>query len=159
MAKYGPAGKSEVWWVTTIASAAAPTATELNAGVDLTSFIKTLPDLPRTGNLIDVAVLSSTFEARQRGTVGGDVASGEFLRDDATDTAYTTLTEGAEGFICVARKGLATAGTWAISDEVDVFPATVNTIADGNPGRNDADFFVAEWALTANPTRAFSVAA
>ena len=159
MAKYGPAGVSEVWWVTTIALPAAPTAIELNAGVDLTSFVRTLPDVPRSGNTIDVAVLSSKFEARQVGTRGGDVATIEVLRDNATDTAYTTLAEDTAGYLVLARKGLATASTFAIADVVDVFSATVLTLADGNPGRNDPDFAVVEFVLTADPTRAFSVAA
>ena len=158
MAKYAPPGVSEVWWVTTISSPAAPTATELNAGVDLTSFVRTLPDVPRTGNTIDVATLDSKFEKRQVGTRGGDVATIEILRDDASDTAYTTLAEDTAGYLCLSRKGLATAGTWAIADVVDVFAATVLTLADGNPGRNDPDFAVVEFVLTADPTRNFSVA-
>ena len=159
MAKYAPPGVSEVWWVTTIATPSAPTATELNAGVDLTTFVRTLPDIPRTGNTIDVATLDSKFEKRQVGTRGGDVATVEVLRDDTTDTAATTLTEDTAGFLCLSRKGLATAGTWAISDVVDVFPATVLTAADGTPGRNDPDFLVVELVLTSDPTRGYSIAA
>lgn len=159
MAKYAPPGNSEVIWVTTISSPGAPTATELNAGVDLTTFVRTLPDIPRSGNLIDVATLDSKFEKRQVGTRGGDVASLEILRDDASDTAYTTLAEDTAGFLVVARKALATAGTFAISDIVDIFPATVLTVADGNPGRNDPDFAVVELAITSDPTRNFTVAA
>ena len=158
MAKYGPAGVSEVAWVTTISSAGAPTAAELNAGVDLTSFVRTLPDIPRTGNTIDVATLDSKFEKRQVGTRGGDVATMEILRDPAADTAYTTLAEDTAGYLIVARAGLATAGTFAVADKVDIFTATVLTLADGNPGRNDPDFAVVELVLTLDPVRNYSVA-
>lgn len=159
MAKYGPAGRSEAVWVTTIAVAGAPTATELNAGVDLTASIRTLPDIPRSGNTIDVATLDSKFEARQVGTRGGDVASVELLRDTGTETALTALAEDTAGFLVLARKGLATAGTFAIADVVDIFPATVLVVADGNPGRNDPDFVTIEMVITGTPTRNFAVTA
>ena len=159
MAKYATPGKSEVWWVTTIASLAAPTSTELNAGTDLTSFVRQIPNLPRGLNLIDVATLDSKYEKRQVGTRGGDQLDVEFLRDDSADTAYTTLTEDTAGFLVVARKGLATAGTFASGDEVDVYPATVGSIEDGQPGRNDPDFSVAHLVATDDPNRGYSLAA
>lgn len=154
MAKYAPPGKSEVHWVVTVSDYTALTTTEANAGTDLTSFIRTLPDIPRTGNTVDVATLDSKFEKRQVGTRGGDVLSTEILRDDSSDTAYTTLTEDSAGYLVVARKGLATTGTFASGDEVDVFPATVLSVADGNPGRNDPDFAVVEMVVTDDPDRA-----
>lgn len=153
MSKYAPPGVSEVAFAVTVSDYTNLTASEANAGTDLTSFIRTLPDIPRTANLVDVATLDSKFEKRQVGTRGGDVISLEILRDDTTDTAYTTLAEDTAGYLIVARKGLATAGTFATSDVVDVFPVTVASVADGNPGRNDPDFAVVELAVTSDPSR------
>lgn len=153
MAKYAPPGVSEVWFAETVSSYTAITAQEANAGTDLTAFVRTLPDIPRTANLVDVATLDSKFEKRQVGTRGGDVITLEILRDSASDTAYETLVEDIDGFLIVARKGLATPGTFATSDVVDVFPVTVASVADGNPGRNDPDFAVVEMAVTADPSR------
>lgn len=153
MAKYAPPGVSEVAFTQTVSDYTAITAAEANAGTDLTAFIRTLPTIPRTANLVDVATLDSKFEKRQVGTRGGDVISLEILRDDGTDTAYTTLVEDTAGYLIVARKGLATAGTFATSDVVDVFPVTVASVADGNPGRNDPDFAVVELAVTSDPSR------
>jgi hypothetical protein len=48
MAKYAPPGKSEVWWVVTVSDFNSITAAEANAGVNMTSFVRTLPDIPRT---------------------------------------------------------------------------------------------------------------
>jgi hypothetical protein len=129
------------------------TAAEANAGTDLTTYVRTLPNIPRTANLVDVATLDSKFEKRQVGTRGGDVLSLEILRDTTTDTAYTTLVEDTAGYLILARKGLATAGTFATNDVVDVFPVTVASVADGNPGRNDPDFAVVEMAITSDPSR------
>lgn len=153
MSKYAPPGVSEVAFAVTVSDYTNLTASEANAGTDLTSFIRTLPDIPRTANLVDVATLDSKFEKRQVGTRGGDVISLEILRDDTTDTAYTTLAEDTAGYLIVARKGLATAGTFATADVVDVFPVTVASVADGNPGRNDPDFAVVELAVTSDPSR------
>jgi hypothetical protein len=153
MAKYSPPGVSEVAFAVTVSSYTSITAAECNAGTDLTTYIRTLPNIPRTANLVDVATLDSRFEKRQVGTRGGDVLSMEILRDDATDTAYTTLVEDLAGYLIVARKGLATAGLFATSDIVDVFPVTVASVADGNPGRNDPDFAVVEMAITSDPSR------
>jgi hypothetical protein len=137
----------------------APTATELNAGTDLTSFVRSMPNLPRGLNLVDVATLDSKYEKRQVGTRGGDQLDVEFLRDDGTDTAYTTLTEDTAGFLVVARKALATPGTFAIGDEIDVYPGTIGSVEDGTPGRNDPDFATAHIVATADPNRGFTIAA
>lgn len=153
MAKYAPPGVSEIVFAITVSDYSNLTAAEANAGTDLTTFVRTLPDIPRTANLVDVATLDSKFEKRQVGTRGGDVISLEILRDSTTDTAYTTLAEDTAGYLIVARKGLATAGTFATSDTVDVFPVTVASVADGNPGRNDPDFAVVELAVTSDPSR------
>lgn len=159
MARYATPGKSEVVWCTTIGTPSAPTSTELNAGVDITSFCRVLPSVPRGLNLVDVADLSSKYEKRQVGTRGGDVLSVEVFRDDATDTAVTTLTEDTAGFLVLARKGLATPGTFAIGDEVDVYPATVGSAEDNSPGRNDADTSNIQLVATGDPTRGFVLVA
>jgi hypothetical protein len=159
MAKYATPGKSEVVWVTTMANYLTPTAAELNAGTDLTGYVRNIPTLPRGLNLVDVATLDSKYEKRQVGTRGGDELSVEFLRDDVTDTAYTTLTEDTAGFLVVARKGLATPGTFATGDKVDVYPATVGSVEDGVPGRNDPDFSTARLVATQDPNRDYSLAA
>jgi hypothetical protein len=153
MAKYAPPGKSEVAFTETVSDYTSITAAEANGGTDLTTFIRTLPDIPRTGNVVDVATLDSKFEKRQVGTRGGDILSMEILRDDTTDTAYTTLVEDTAGYLIVARKGLATAGTYSTSDVVDVFPVTVLSVADGSPGRNDPDFSVVQMVVTDDPDR------
>ena len=158
MAKYAPTGKTELFWVTTISNTAAPTAAELNAGVDLSTFVRNMPDIPRTLNLVDVATIDSKFEKRQVGTRGGDQITLEILRDDSADTAYTTLAEDTVGYLVLGRKGIATAGTWAASDEADVFTCTVGSVADGTPGRNDPDHAIVSMVVTADPNRGVTVA-
>ncbi len=157
MAKYAPPAKTEVFWVVTVSDYTNITAAEINAGTDLSTFVRNMPDLPRTANLVDVSTIDSKFEKRQVGTRGGDVASLEILRDDASDTAYTTLTEDTAGYLVLGRKGWATAGTAATGDEVDCFPMTIASVADGTPGRNEPDFAVVEMAITDDPSRGQTV--
>ena len=161
MPTYITPGRSEIAWVTTIAVAGAPTAAELNAGVDLTGFVREMPTIPRATNQSDNTDISSTFESRNIGTRGGDVVDVIVKRftTTATDTAYTTLAEDTAGFLIVARKGLATTGTFAVADEVDIFPASVSSLEDGTPGRNDIDTAIAHLVVTSAPTRDFPIAA
>ena len=161
MPTYITPGRSEIAWVTTIAVAGAPTAAELNAGVDLTAFVREMPTIPRATNLSDNTDISSTFESRNIGTRGGDVVDVIVKRftTTATDTAYTTLAEDTAGFLIVARKGLAATGTFAVADEIDIFPGTVSSLEDGTPGRNDIDTAIAHLAVTTEPTRDFPIAA
>lgn len=153
--KYAPPGFTKVAWVTTV-TLAAPTAAQLNAGTRLETFVRSMPNIPRSANLVDVATLDNKYEKRQVGTRGGEVMTAEFLRDGTTDTAWTTLAEDTAGYFVVARKGIAGA-TFAAGDKVDVYPATIASQVDGTPGRNDPDFFVAEMVVTDTPNRNVTV--
>jgi len=161
VATYITPGLSEVAWVTTVSDSTAITAAEANAGVDITPFVREMPTVPRATNLSDNTDLSSTFESRNIGTRGGDIVTVLIKRHKATgdDTAYTTLGEDTAGFLVVARQGLATGGTFAISDRVDVFPATVSSLEDGTPGRNDIDTAIVNLAVTTAPSRDQTIAA
>ena len=161
MATYITPGTSEIVWVTTIAVETAVTVAEANGGVDLTGFVTEMIVIPRATNLSDNTDLSSTFEARQIGTRGGDVVDMIIKRHVAVgdDTAYTTLSEDTVGFILLGRQGLATTGTWAVADRYDLYPATVSSLEDGTPGRNDIDTAIAHFAVTSAPTRDDLIAA
>ncbi len=155
MATYITPGLSEVVWVTTISDTAAITASEANNGVDITAFVREMPTIPRATNLSDNTDLSSTFESRNIATRGGDVLDVVIKRHKVIgdDTAYTTLTEDTVGFLLVGRQGLATPGTWATADRYDVYPATVSSLEDGTPGRNDIDTAIVHLAVTSEPVR------
>lgn len=159
MAKYSHPGVAEVWWVTTIAVPTAPTSAELNAGVDGSGDTTTTPTLPRAAGIVDVATIDNKYEKRQVGTRGGDLLSWNVLRDNATETFFDAVVEDTAGFLCVSRKGNATQGTWAVADEVDVYPSTIAAVEDGVPGRNEADFAVIQAVATDDPTRGFAIAA
>lgn len=158
MARYSPTGKSEVHWVTTIANINTPTTAELNAGQDLTAFCRVLPTTPRGLNTVDISNLSSKTNFNQVGSRGGDTLQVEVFRDDATDTAISTLAEDTAGYLVLARKGLATRGTFAVADEVDVYPATVGAVEDQSAGRDDADVSNIFIVQTDEANRGYSLA-
>ena len=155
MATYITPGLSEIVWVAAVADEAAVTAGEANGGTDLTPFVREMPTIPRATNLSDNTDISSTFESRNIGTRGGDVLDVVIKRHKAVgdDTAYTTLSEDTAGFLLVGRQGLATPGTWATADRYDLYPATVSSLEDGGPGRNDIDTAIVHLAVTSAPTR------
>ena len=152
MAVYITPGRSKVRWMLTLSTPSGPGATQIVAGVELSGALRGIPSIPRTGNLADSTDLSSTFEKRVRGTVGGDALSFTLNRNTSTETAYAAMVEGVEGYLCVFRKGIA--GTQpAIGDKCDVFTGIINSVSDNTPGRNDVDSVTVEIAITDNPSR------
>ncbi len=157
-ARVYPPGTAEVAWVASISDKDAPTAAELNAGVDLTGFVRGLPNIPETGNTADISDLSSGFNKRAAASYGGDTLTLEAYMDDGTDTAYDTLIRGTAGHVVVADYGLATTGTFAVADEVWVYPVTIISRGKGVPGRDEDEFFISECAITDVPNEKYAVA-
>ena len=160
MTRYVPEGTVEVYWVTTIADYLVPTSTELGAGVDITAFMAGDLVLPFSGQTADAADMSSRFNKTVPGDVGGDAGTFTIHKEKlaADDTAYTTLPPGTLGFLCVAGRGLATPGTWAVADVVDVWPAEVisNEIIYA---RNTSLRAAVELSITDTPNEDFPLAA
>lgn len=130
MAREGSEENVRVWYVgpSGIANTTAPTAAEINAGVDLTTFItRDGLDTPLKGNVRDGADISSLYNATSGGTYGGDPIVLTMFRDAvyADDDAFTTLTRGLTGFIVICRFFGAGTGNIAASAKVEVWPIEV----------------------------------
>lgn len=160
MARYVPEGTMEIFYVAT-ATAAAPTAAELNAGTDLTEFAVGDLDMPFEGSTADAADLSSRFNKTVPGDYGGQEGSCTFHKDSVqgSDTAWTTMVRDLEGYLAVAPRGLATPGTWAIGDYVDLWPIQVLSRSLNAQARNQSTRFSVKMAITDEPTEDFAVAA
>jgi hypothetical protein len=117
-------GNIRAYWVTSIASQNAPTATELNAGIDLTSTITAdgLMGLQPDTADIDVSSLASTFNAVDNGRVSFSGTKLRLKKQTSTDTIFNTLTKGTAGFL-VVRRSVAQATAWASAQGVEVYPA------------------------------------
>ncbi len=149
----------EVWFGITVADPQVPTAVELNAFTDVTGDSRGIPDTPGTGNAADASDLSSKFNKRQAASFGGDNFTAEYYQDSGADVAYDLLVQGTAGFFAIARYGLAAAGTWAIADEVWLYEGTILARSEGQPGRDELEFFVCEFAITEPPLEKFPLAA
>jgi hypothetical protein len=149
MARQIADGEVRIYWVSSISSEAAPTVAEITGGTELTGFLSSL-DTPLDGEQADTSALDSAFNTSVPGTFGGG-ATGTFYRDDTTDTAWTTLVRGTAGFIVVRRFGGSSVAI-AISDSVEVWPATVITRSSTTLDRNNTQMFSAEFSITSEPT-------
>ena len=159
MARVNPPGVAEFHWITTVSDDAAPTAAELNGGADLTSFVRGVPSIPESFNTADTSNLSSKRISNIPSTFGGDVGTVTVYMDDTTDTAYDTLLRDTAGFVAIGWYGLATAGTWAIGDDVWLYPATIGSRPVDPVGDTDALVSTISFTITSDPAEKFSVAA
>lgn len=148
-------GTGALVWCATIASKTAPTAAEINAGVRLTlQLTNDGLDTPKSGKTIDIADASDLFDKTAPGSFGGNNGKLTFYRDtkSSLDLAWSTLPDGAVGYLLVARFGLAQdatgkgtpSGTATAGDRCEVWPSTVISrspaaIADGKAQVFDCD--------------------
>lgn len=131
-------GRAKAFWVTTLTDPANPSATEVNAGTEITPALRGIPDYPRTGQVADDADLSSRVNKQKRGTIDlGDVSL-TMKRTTATETEYSAINEGDAGYLVIFRKGTAGASP-ASGDVADVLTVECNTKSPRVPGRNDVD--------------------
>lgn len=107
-------GRVRVTWMTACSNIALPTAAELNAGTDLTTYIT--PDgldISMTTGKVDVGNVGSTYTLNRVGrrvptialTCHHDASTG------STDPAWNLLIYRAVGFLAV-REGVLTATAW-----------------------------------------------
>ena len=153
------AGVFEIVHVDALAAPATPTAAEIAAGVMLTRFLTDGGlSTPLDGNVADSSDMASAFNQTQLGTYGGQPLTAEFFRDNDTDTAWDTLPRGTTGWFVFARLGLATPGTFASGDDVDVWPIAVASRNPLDVPRGEMQRFMISCAVPAVPTETFTLA-
>lgn len=153
----------EVWigFATTVANISAPTTAEIDGATDLTGFLVTL-DASTTGNQVPTPAFDSLFETSISGTVTSTFTA-EFYRDDASDTAWTTLPRATAGYFIIGRFGLTgtTAGgnpEPASGDVVEVWPVKVTSRSAIALANNDVQRMNIECAVTETPDEDATVA-
>lgn len=157
MARYVYEGYTDVWWVTTISNKAAPTAAEINAGTNLTSFVaKDGVSTNATTNKVDSATIAETFDSQLAGSYGSDLELSMF-RDNTADTAWNLWIHGTNGYV-VLRRGIATGTAVAASQKVEVYPAQMLTPVPQNSAANTQVRFVGAVAVTSEPSVKATVA-
>lgn len=143
-------GRIKVFIVTTLSSVTAPSAAEINAGVEITPAVRLAPEAPRTGNFADDSDISDRVNKQARGTIDLGAYTFQLKRTLVTETEYNAVVEGDSRFIVELRKGTAGASP-ASGDVADVYTIDVHTKAPGVPGREEVDFSTVACANTAAP--------
>ena len=152
-------GFTRVAYVPTIANIAAPTTTELNAGILLTSVMT--PDgltgfEPTTAD-VDNSALNSTFDTK---TIGRDSFSGTKLilkKQSGTDTAYATLLRGVAGYI-VVRRYIDNNTAWASTQPIEVYPVIFGQTRNLAPAANTVTKWEVDTKITTTPNIRAAVA-
>lgn len=152
-------GNTRVAYVPAIANIAAPTTTELNAGILLQSVMT--PDgltgfEPTTAD-VDNSALNSTFDTKD---IGRDSFSGTkliFKKQSSGDTAYSTLTRGTSGFI-VVRRDIDNASAWSSTQAVEVYPVKFGQRRRLAPTANTVTKWESDVKITSTPNLAAAVA-
>ena len=142
-------GEVKIQWVPTISNEAAPTTAEIGAGTELTGFLASL-DTPLEGNTVNTPDLSTAFRTQVAGKFGGG-ATGQFYRDDTSDTAWDLLPRLTQGYIVIRRFGGSTVA-FAGSDEVEVWPLEVITRSPATLDEESVQMFTVNFATTGEPT-------
>lgn len=158
MARYVYEKYTRVWWVTTIAAIAAPTAAEINAGTDLSGFIaKDGLKLPVNQNMVNNAAIDTAFDAELVGSWGGGGLELEMFRDIAADTAWNLFVYGTNGFL-VVRLGILVTTAVAAAQKVQVWPAQMHQPVVKPSAANQQVRFTDKLAVTAEPSLNATVA-
>lgn len=160
MSRQQSTGVLRLSFVPSVANKSAPTTTEINAGTDLTAFLKRDGlTTPKSGKTISLADVSSPFDKTGAGTYGGDAMTLKFYRDSVSgsDTAWSTLVPlsaaapaGTEGFLVVRRFGGASVA-FATGNVVEVWPVSVISREMDAIAENEAQSFTVMCAVTDEP--------
>lgn len=153
-------GQTRVSFVPTISNIAAPTTTELNAGVLLQSFITAdgLMGFEATTAEVDTTALASTFDTKN---IGRDSFSGTGLRlkkqTYGSDTPYSTLTRGTAGNI-VIRRGVPETTAWTSTQAIEVYPIVCGQVKMLQPTANSIQKYEVPTPITSAPNLRAAVA-
>lgn len=148
MPRLASEGNVKVYWLTTVASMAAPTVANIAAGTNITPFLPTAGvGVDWTQNNASIAMLDESFTAEAVGTEGATIEL-TFIRDDvdADDDAWNLFTRGANGYLLISRFG-----TPAAADRVEVYPVQSHRPVPLPPAENEFQQAKVMLAVTDTP--------
>jgi hypothetical protein len=149
-------GYVRVSYVPTIATLAAPTTTELNAGTVLTTFLipSGMEGFDPNQDSIDNTSMASTFGTVLPGRIGMGVGGLVFKKQDGTDTIYNLLAPGTTGFIVIRANGVLTSTAWASSQgPLAIYPGkTGEAFRVGVGEANALERLRVPWFISSTPS-------
>jgi len=161
MARIIPNEQFYLGFAPTIVNLAAPTAAEIAAGKELTSYLISI-NASSTGNTVPTPDISTLFETSIPGTVTATLTA-DFCRDDTVgvtgDLAWTTLPRKTSGYFIIQRFGRTTPGAAIIAAaKVEVWPILVTSRTMANTANNTAMTFTVTCSVPRVPNEAAIVA-
>jgi len=150
-------GNTRLSWVTTISNTAAPTTSELNAGVALESFVT--PDglsISTSTDTVDNSALNSTQSTVLPGRRGDEISL-TFKQQGQGAAPWTTFASRPAGYL-VVRRGIASTTAWTASQKVQVYPCTAGDRQLQPPAANELEKFTVPLMVTAAVNDAATVA-
>lgn len=159
MARVIPNEQTWVGFATTVASATlVPTAAEIVAAADLTPFLLGI-NASSQGNTVPTPSFDTLFETTIVGTSQATFTA-DFYRDDATDTAWTTLARGTVGYFIISRFGGSGADQMPIAgDIVECWKVQVISRTAGQMSNNAVQTFTVTCSVNVEPNEAATIAA
>lgn len=163
-------GIGSVVWCSAISNKNAPTVAEITAGIRLQGLmtndgLKT----PSTGKTIDGSDAGDLFNKTFPGSYGGDMGAFTGYRDSkaAVDLAWSTLPQGASGYLVVAWPGFAQDATGkgtptavaTVGDRCEVWPSNVISRARNDPADGKLTTFTSALSFWDSPAQDAVVAA
>jgi hypothetical protein len=147
MGQYAFDTLTRVDWVVTLSSTTSPTAAQLNAGTNLSTFIpKDGVAYTSTNNKVPTATIATITDTETVGSVGKSLSLTGF-RDDSADTFWNLCVYGTDGFV-VIRYGTLYSTSYSAAQKVIVIPATMFNPTMNPSAANTPVTFVAEFAVT-----------
>ena len=141
-------GLTRVSWVTTIANTAAPTASELNAGVALEGFITADGwNASTSTDDVDNSALNSTQNTALAGRRSDSIEL-TFKQQGKGNAPWTTFAGNPVGYL-VRRSGVAATTAWAASQKVTVYTVQAGFRDEKAPAKNELEKFAVDFKITA----------
>lgn len=152
-------GMTRVDWVSAISNTSAPTTTELNAGIALTTTITDDGLIGFEADTADVPTtpLSGTFDTVDVGRVSFQGSAIRLKKQTSTDTIYDTLVKGTAGYL-VIRRNVAYNTAWTAAQKVEVFPVKCGETKFLTPAANTLSRYEVPMKMTSAPTMRATVA-
>lgn len=163
MARIIPNENTWIGFATTVANYHAPTAAEIAAGKDLTSYVISI-NASSQGNVVPTPSFDTLFETSIPGTVQASFTA-DFYRDNAAgvngDLAWKTLPRKTTGYFIVSRFG----GTDSVvpnrpkaGDKCEIWPVMVVSRTMANMSNNTVMTFTMTASVPQEPDENATVA-
>lgn len=134
-----PVGFEQRVWVVVTLTIGAPTAAQVNAGVEITDDLPAPINFSGSTNYIDVSDIGSRQDKQQVGTLGIDNLDFEIYRHKAaSQLAYDALDNETDYYIVKFEGGGIAGANPAAGDRADIAQVTIGIKTDVVSPRNDS---------------------